>query len=296
MLGTGNDQAAGLRRLLGRRHARVVTTASGSAGVGKTTFVLNLAAAMAHEGDKVLLVDENAGIGNINDVLGLRARFDLAHALCGDRVLDEVLVEAGAGIQVLPATRLRSDLVRLDRAGHAVRGIGQLGRSADTVLVDTATGAMSRFVASAVGVADVVVVVSVGATAITQGYALIKLLARQFGGSGFRVAVMRARSEDEAHTVFDNLARVAAQRLELKLDFLGFVPHDPYVKRARELRRTVLDAYPQSPAARAFRSLAMQLGTVPRTAGDGGGREGLLERLLTTLAPSGPLAPQTAVQ
>ena len=277
--------------MLSAHGPRVITMVSAAAAVGKTTLILNLASALADAGNKVLLVDENVGMGNINEALSLRARYDLAHVLRGDRRLEDVLLDASRGVRVLPAARGCREFATSKEAGRVLKEIARLGGSADCVLFDACAGLASRFVSLPTPELDVAVVMSTAPASITQTYGLLKQLGGRWSGSTFRIIVTRAASADAAQTVYTNLARVAASRLGLTLEFVGSVPNDPCVKAAAELRRPVAEAFPESPAARAYRFVAAQISAAARHA-SAVEREGFLARMLTRAAPR--LIPQGA--
>lgn len=97
-----SDQAEGLRRLCGRQSRQLVSVAAATSGAGRTAFILHVAVALATLGRRVLIIDENKGLGNVNDVLGLGLRYDLAHAIAGDRDMREICRPALVGIKLLP--------------------------------------------------------------------------------------------------------------------------------------------------------------------------------------------------
>lgn len=274
------DQAEGLRRLLGKSAPRIFTVVSAHAGAGKTALVVNLAAAIARGGAEVLVLDENARLGNINDALGLRARYDLLHALHGEKRLADVIVRARAGFAVLPAARGVHEMTRASvLCGQPVPAAGRVPR-VDVLLADTAPSGASALLAPGPATHEVIVVLAGGKAAVTETYGLIKLLHRDHGMRRFRVVVSRVRGAGEARAIFDNVAAVAQRYLGAGLDFLGAIPNDPAIPRATERRCTVFEAFPDAPAAAGFRALADRLTGLPQPAAGADSLAGAITRLI----------------
>lgn len=218
-----DDQAAGLRKLFGVRPPQVVAVASGHGACGRTTLVVQTAAALAAAGHGVVIIDENHAENNATAAFGLTARYDLMHALSGERSLRQVMLQAAPLVRILPAARAVQELDRLlqSDAMHLSACLNELQRGASFVLVDCAVrrqGHLSRLAAAA---RHMVVVVAAHGNAITHSYALIKHMAQERGRSGFHMVITRARSPEEAHAIFDNMRRVARNHLDVRLDFLA---------------------------------------------------------------------------
>ena len=248
------DQAAGLRRLLGCAPLRAITIA----GYGATTLTVNLAAAFGASGMDVLVVDENASHGNVADQLGVSARYELIHALHGERALQDVVCESESRVRVLPAARGARELARVGGATAFSECIRQARPVPDLLLIDSARGVVSQLLRSAAS-CETVIVAGPAHSAITAAYGLIKKAARDCGDSRFRIVVNRARDESEANAIFHNMYAVTRKHVGAKLEFLGWMPNDPQCKLARAARRSVADAFPASAAAAAARGLAQGL-------------------------------------
>lgn len=222
-IGRHGDQAAGLRRLFGTRPPQVVAFASGHEACGRTTLVVQTAAALAAAGHGVVVVDENAGPNNAIGAFGLTARYDLMHALHGERSLRQVLLQAAPLVRILPAARAVHELDHLDmaRGMQLTACLNELQRGAGFVLIDCAArrgGHLSRL---AVSSRHMAVVVAAHGNSITHAYALIKHMAQERGRDGFQIVITRARSNAEAQAIFDNMRRTAREHLGVRLDYLG---------------------------------------------------------------------------
>ncbi len=235
------DQAEGLRRLLAGRATRIVAVTGGPSGVGCTSTVLNLAAALAALGKDVLVVDE-------------RSDADSASAtLAGTRAGTGTTVRHEAGFSLVVAAQLARDGYDDERLAAYLDG------AADIVLVDAQRDANGAFSALARAAHDVLIVTRVAGAAITEAYACMKRLHYAHALAQFRVLVNHVQSAADARTAYENLAGVAGRYLTVALEEAGYVSADPLVPRARELVHTVVDAFPSAAAARDYRQIAADL-------------------------------------
>ncbi len=217
------DQAAGLRRLFGSRAPQVVAFASGREACGRTTLVVQTAAALAQQGQGVLIVDENPAPDNAISAFGLTARYDLMHAVHGTRALRQVELTAAPLVRIVPAARAAREIDHLDAATRLrlASCIEQMQEGANFVLIDCATRRGGHLSALARSARHLAVVVAAQSSAITHAYALIKRLAQERAHGSFQIAITRARSTEEAQAIFENMRRVAADHLGVRLDYLG---------------------------------------------------------------------------
>ncbi len=253
MVNLKSDQAEGLRRILSFSRARTVAVVAGTRGAGATTCVVNLACALARQGRRVLMVDENFSRGNIAEIFGLRPRYDLKHVISGECSLDEALLRGPGAIAVLPASRAAHALPRLDALAEqrAVQCFEALDREADIVLLDARNDAHEPS-AFANAAQEAIVVVSPGPSSITGAYAAVKRMRRTHGRERFRILVNRAHDLDTAQLVYKNMSEVASKHLDVALEFMGAIPHDPVVSEASDRFTAAVDASPLADASRRF--------------------------------------------
>ncbi|WP_313952749.1 AAA family ATPase [Accumulibacter sp.] len=275
------DQAAGLRRLFSRPSLRVVTFAAGSIGVGKSVLVANLAASLARQGKDVLVVDENTD-DNIAAYFGALARYDLQQVIDREKSLSEVILPVAPGVRVLPAARVIKQLARLSAAEQRIllESLGQIGRPADVVLVDSSLDHPLGFSPLGLAAHEAVIVVSPNGASITEAYALIKKVSLAYSRKHFRILVNKARAAGEARAVYDNLAEVAHSRRLACLDYAGYVPIDERLRQASRLCQPVAGLFPDSPSAEAYQGLASSLLNWPAAETDVGGLEHFVQQLL----------------
>lgn len=261
---------------------RVIAVSGGKGGVGKTTVAVNLATALAHAGRKVMLLDGDLGLANVDVMLGLAPRYTLAHVLSGERTLDEVIVEGPSGVRIAPASSGVARMANLSTAEHCglVQAFSSLGHRLDTLVVDTSAGISDGVLRFNQAAQHVLVVIRDEPASITDAYALMKVLSRDHGVQRFRVLVNMAREAGQGHAAFGRLDRVARRYLDVVLEYAGEIPDDPWLGRAIREQRTVMDAYPASQACRAFKKLAQLTDTWPVPVGPRGNLEFFVERLV----------------
>ncbi len=275
------DQAAGLRRLLGRPQARIVTFVAGSLGVGKSVVVANLAAALARKGMQTLVVDENTK-DSIATFYGALAPYDLLQVIDGEKSLAEVILSIAPGVRVLPATRVVKKLARLSEVEQRILldCLGEIEPSADVVLVDSSLDHPLGFSPLGLAAQQTVVVVAPNTASITEAYALIKKVSLGYAHKHFRILVNKARAAGEARAIHDNIDQLTRSRQLASLDYAGYVPFDEQLRQASRLCQPVAALFPASPAAKALHSVANELLNWP-AAGDGdGGLEHFVQQLL----------------
>ena len=246
-----------IRSGAGTRPPQVITVTSGKGGVGKTNVVANLAIALSRAGKRVLVLDADLGLGNIDVLLGLTPKYTLEHVLSGTRSLSEIMLEGPSGIRILPASSGLAQLTALSEPQHQIlQGeLEQVSHLIDILLIDTGAGISSNVTFFAAAAQSIVVVISPEPTSLTDAYALMKVLLRQYRERRFHVLVNLAKSPNEAARVFAKLEVAASRFLQISIEYLGAVPLDDYLPLAVTQQRAVLDRYPQAPSSRAFLSL-----------------------------------------
>ncbi len=244
------------------RYPRVISFTSGKGGVGKTNVVANLALAFSRCGKRVLLLDADLGLANIDVLLGLCPKYNIKHVFSGERRLDEILIRGPGGILILPAGSGVPDLVTLSDADKLflLTEMEDLGDDIDLLLIDTPAGISDNVVYFNLAAQARVVILTPEPTSITDAYALIKVLFSRHQVKSFYVLINWVKDDQEAQKVFKQLAAVVDRFLgTLSLNFLGFIPQDEAIPRAVRRQRAVLDLYPHAKSSRVFMGLAQSL-------------------------------------
>jgi flagellar biosynthesis protein FlhG len=256
------DQATQLRTLVGKRtRANVVAITSGKGGVGKSNVAVNLAVHLAGAGRKVVLLDADLGLANVDVLCNLDLPLNLSHVIARKRELREVMVQAPGGFRLIGGASglaRMADLNDFERQ-RLVDALGEVEEQADIILIDTGAG-ISANVLSFTRCADhVLIVTTPEPTAITDAYAVIKVLSRDAQPRRLSLLVNQAQSAAEAKAVQERIARVARQFLSVSVLDAGYVPADPAVPHAVRRRTPFMIHSPRCPAGQSIAQLAMRL-------------------------------------
>ena len=241
-----------------RRRGRAIAVAGGKGGVGKTTVAVNLGMSLAMMGRDVMLLDADMGLANVDVLLGLAPSRHLGHLLDGTASLEELLLDAPHGLKIIPGGSGARRLAQLGNGEHAavIRAFDELPRPPDYLLVDTAAGLSDNVAMFAAAADEVVVVVCDEPASLTDAYALVKVLSRDFGVRRFRFVANLVRNAGEARALHQKLAKVCDRFLDVVLDFSGFVPQDERLKQAIRRQNAVVDLWPAARSSQAFKQLA----------------------------------------
>ena len=288
-----NDQAAGLRAMHSSQSSarandaqpvRVIAVASGKGGVGKTNVSVNLGVSLSKIGHRVLLMDADMGLANVDIMLGLQTKYNLSHVLDGDKTLQEVIVEGPAGLKIIPAAsgvRRMAQLTAMENAG-IINAFSELNGELDILIVDTAAGIADSVVSFCRAAQEVVVVVTDEPASITDAYALIKVLSRDYQLTRFRLLANQSRTPEQGKILYEKLARVCEQFLDVSLDYFGSVPFDHDLRDAVQKQVPVTVYRPNSESAKAFKNLAQKVDRWPIPKGMTGYLQFFVENLFQT--------------
>ncbi len=240
---------------------RVISVTSGKGGVGKSNVVSNLAIALSAQGKKVLLIDADLGLGNLDVLLGLSPTYNLNHVMSGEKTVMEILIDGPAGIKIIPAGTGVQELTSLGQHEKLklLDELDMLEEQFDIMIIDTEAGISENVTYFTVAAQEIFVVVTPEPTSITDAYALIKLLATRYSEHHFKVLVNMAKDSEDALEVFRKIANVAGRFLDISLDYLGCVVKDEKVVEAVKRQRAVTELFPDSEASACFATLAKRV-------------------------------------
>ncbi len=261
---------------------RVIAVTSGKGGVGKSNVSINLGLALCARGHRVMLLDADLGLANIDVLLGLRPQRNLAHVMDGECDLEEILLEAPGGLRVVPAASGIKRMAEMSAAENAglVHAFSDLAGLTDILIIDTAAGISDSAVSFCTAAQEIIVVVCNEPASLTDAYAMIKVLNQDYDQRRFRVLVNMAHSEEETRQLYLRLVDVCRRFLDVSLELIGSIPFDGSVRRAVQRQKPVYLAYPDSPSAQAFKKLAGAADTWPVPEGASGRLEFFVERLV----------------
>tara|TARA_B110001452_G_scaffold260990_1_gene259172 strand:- start:74 stop:916 length:843 start_codon:yes stop_codon:yes gene_type:complete len=276
------DQASGLRKMHDSKQVKVIAVSGGKGGVGKTNVSLNTSIALAQQGKKVLVLDADLGLANVDVMLGLRVKRNISHVLSGECELDDIIIEGPAGIKIIPATSGSQSMVDLTPSEHAglIRAFSDMKTDFDVLLVDTAAGISDMVLSFSRAAQDVMLVVCDEPTSITDCYALMKLLSRDHGVFKFKVVANMVRSAKEGEQLFAKLTKVTDRFLDVALELVAVVPFDENIRKAVRKQKAIVDAFPDSPASKAFTQLAKNVKKWPIPHQPSGHLEFFIEQLI----------------
>jgi flagellar biosynthesis protein FlhG len=240
--------------------ARVFTITSGKGGVGKTNIVANLAVALTLRQKRVMVIDADLGLANLDLLLGVRPVYTLADFFTGRVALNEIIVPNRNGILLLPgASGQEITALRHDQKVALLTELDALSHEVDLVLVDTGSGISDAVTYFATAAQETVVVVTPEPASMTDAYALVRFLASVHHEKRFRILANNVSGEAEARRLFDALSATALRFLNASLDFFGWVPRDPQLIRAVARSQMVVAEVSDAPSSKAFMCMAQRL-------------------------------------
>jgi len=214
------------------RKTRIITVTSGKGGVGKTNLSVNMALAFARLGKKVVVMDADLGLANVNVMLNMIPKYNLYHVIKKQKSIHEILVETEYGISIVAGASGFSQIANMSEQERQ-EFISELDTLsfADIIIIDTGAGVSSNVLDFIAAADDAIIITTPEPTAITDAYGIIKIIAMEYDpvNIGLKLVVNRAKGAAEAKSVADRMTNIAGQFLNLKLDYLGFIYDDQSV-------------------------------------------------------------------
>ena len=243
---------------------KTVSITSGKGGVGKTNVTANLGLALARRGKRVLLLDADLGLANLDLIFGLRCDYTLFDVVEGRKRVEDVLLEGPEGVRLLPASSGILGLERLsvDQRVHLARQLQPFSESFDVLLIDTGAGLSDNVLFFNDYADGVLLVTAPEPTALTDAYALIKILSNTYRVDTMALVVNQVQSAVQAGEVHETLDGVCRKYLGLRIDNAGYLPADPELPQAVRAGRPALLRTPNGPFSRAIDVLASRFDEV----------------------------------
>lgn len=260
------NQASTLKRIaqnkMNNSALRVLAVSSGKGGVGKTNIVANLAYALSKRGKRVLVIDADLGLNNIDILLGLTPKYHIGHVLSGEKNVEDILVKGPAGLTVLPAGDGLQELTQLESENKMLlmEELDKVSQGYDFLIFDTGAGISANVTYFCSAAHEIILIATTEPTSLTDVYALIKILHQKHAQNNFRLIINAVDSEREAQGVFRNLSAVTDKFLPtISIEYLGFILSDSNVPKAVRQQRAVMDLYPYSKFGQCIETLAEKI-------------------------------------
>lgn len=247
------------------RRCRVIAVTSGKGGVGKTNLALGLAITLARANYRVMLMDGDMGLANVDVVLGMFAKYDLSHVVKGERELGEIVMEGPCGLKIIPGGSGVDEIANLDplTMTRVFKQVTALDRMADYLFIDTGAGISNQVMPYLLSSREILLVTTPEPTALTDAYSLIKVFHQHHGKGTLKVIVNMVKNQQDGHAAARRLQNAARSFLDLELEILGTVSYDPAVQNAVSRHASYVMASPGSPAALDTVRIASELGGIP---------------------------------
>lgn len=268
----GQEQAEqGCDQEIDRSSTRVMAITSGKGGVGKSNLTLNLGLALAKKGQRVIILDADLGLANINILLGAEPPQTLADVLEGHQSLRAILWRGPEGVQIIPGASGVARLAAADSTeiDHIIEGFRELDGESDWLLIDTGAGISPHVMSFVLASDEVLVVTSPEPTALADAYGLIKAIWESESRPNIRLVVNRAQGLDRAERMGRRLIELAGRMLQVEIGWAGLIQDDERVPQAISQQRPFVLAYPGTIASRDVEALATRLLNQPAVRSQG---------------------------
>ncbi len=240
---------------------RVISITSGKGGVGKTSIVTNMALQLAREGKRVLVLDGDLGMANVDIMFNVRATKHILDVVTGAVSLKDILIEVAPNVTLIPGGSGIFDLQNLSIfEKQALLGeVSSLGADYDIMLIDTAPGIDDNVLYLNSAAQEICVVVTPDPASVADSYALIKVLNQRCRETRFSIICNQVKDENDGQKLFARLDQVASQFLYVSLDYKGSIPNDPNLRQSTRGQQLVTRSYPDSVSSQAIRKLASNI-------------------------------------
>jgi len=265
---------------------QTIAITGGKGGVGKTNLSVNLAVELSRLGRKVVLLDADLGLANVDILLGLRAKFTIEDLLKGTCTINDLLLEGPFGMKVIPAASGTQELVQLSSLQHAgiIHAFSELEGNIDYLIIDTAAGISDTVLSFVRAAQEILLVVCNEPTSITDAYAMLKLLNTRHQINRFHVVANMVKSPQDGKDVYQKLLNVTDRFMDIALSLTGMVPSDSHLLKAVRRQKALCEVYPESAAAMAIRQIARNIDRWPTPMVPRGHTEFFVDKLVQMAA------------
>ncbi|MFP4661025.1 MAG: MinD/ParA family protein [Halanaerobiales bacterium] len=257
-----NDQATKLRQKVQQKenNTRIIAIASGKGGVGKSNITVNMGLALQEMGKRVLLLDADLGMANLDILLGLTPRYNLSHVLKGKCKFEDAVLKGPDGIDILPGTS-GDDLVNISsmEVKRLIEASSHMESNYDIIIIDIGAGIHYSVTNFIMACDEAIIVLTPEPTAIMDAYSLIKFLANQKSKSKIGLLINQTSSQKEGDNVANRMQKVIKEYLKTDIEIMGYIPYDEYVRQSVKAQTPFIISYPRSKAVDALRDVAARM-------------------------------------
>jgi flagellar biosynthesis protein FlhG len=217
------------------KRTRIITVTSGKGGVGKTNVATNMAIAYAQTGKKVIVIDADLGLANVNVMMNLIPQYNLYHVIRKQKKMSEIILDTEYGIKLVAGASGFSKIANMtEEERNSFIGEMYTLSDADIIIIDTSAGVSKNVLGFVAAADEVIIVTTPEPTSITDAYGIIKIIATEVDNLNInlKMIVNRVGSAMEGKRVADRMTQIAAQFLNLKVEYLGFIYDDPLVPQS----------------------------------------------------------------
>ncbi|MGI6586817.1 MAG: MinD/ParA family protein [Lutisporaceae bacterium] len=255
------DEESKTGMLTNKPGSRVIAITSGKGGVGKTNFTVNLGIKFAQMGMRVVIIDADLGLANVDVVMGKMSKYNLSDVINSNKNILEILEEGYEGVKFVSGGSGVQELVKLNKTQlvDLLMKLGKLDEEADVILIDTGAGLSENVISFVHAAREVILVTTPEPTSITDAYALIKTITYKDKSKNIKVVVNRADNAAEAFNILDKLNVVTQKFLGVKLHKLGYILNDACVTKAVKIQQPFVISFARSEASRNMNDIALTL-------------------------------------
>jgi len=246
--------------------SRIITVTSGKGGVGKTNVTVNIAIQLSKFGKRVVILDADLGLANIEVLMGINPKYSLEDVINGNKSIEQVLTPGPLGINFISGGSGVKELIRISdvQLNFFIQNLTTLDKLADIILIDTGAGLSNSVMSFVKAVNEVILVTTPDPTAIMDAYSLIKLLKNDLIDlPKVNIVINRIDTEQEGYEAFTKLFKVSSKFLGVEIENLGYIPYDSYLVKAVKSQNPVIMSYPKAASSKSFEKLANKLLDIP---------------------------------
>ena len=260
------DQAQNLRELMGKsQDVRVISVASGKGGVGKSSLAVNLAITMSRLGTRVLILDADFGLANVDVMLGITTRLDLSYFLRGEKELHEIIQLGHEGVRFISGGSGVNELINMkeEQLSELLSKIVQIDAPVDLIIMDAGAGVSSTIMQVLLASSETIVVTTAEPTSVLDAYALVKTIVKREASHPLHVLVNKCENNKEAQSVQSGFVTVCGRNLGKNINPLGLISYNHDITSAIKRQVPIIVYEPYGTTAKEIDLIARAILNMP---------------------------------